>query len=179
MKNILIISTSLRNDSNSQHLASEFEKGAKAKGHNVQLITLKNKSIKFCQGCLSCQKTNKCIIKDDTNEICEKIKNADILVFATPIYYYEMCGQMKTLLDRCNPIFSTNYNFRDVYLIATAADNNKSAMDGAIKGMQGWIDCFEKAVLKDVIYGIDLMGSNEAKAHQQLLQEVYELAYNI
>ena len=55
--------------------------------------------IQFCIGCLSCQKTQKCVLNDDANLIAEKVKDADTLVFATPIYYYEMSGQMKTLLD--------------------------------------------------------------------------------
>lgn len=63
-----------------------------------------NKKIEFCKGCLSCQNTGKCIIKDDANEIIEKIKNSDVVVFSTPIYFYEMAGQMKTLLDRTNPL---------------------------------------------------------------------------
>ena len=52
-----------------------------------------------------------------------KVKNAEVIVYATPIYYYEMCGQMKTLLDRLNPLYSADYLFRDIYMIATAAEN--------------------------------------------------------
>ena len=62
--------------------------------------------------------------------------HADAIVFATPIYFYEMCGQMKTLLDRTNPLFSADYSFTDIYLLATAADSSKNSMDGAIKGLQ-------------------------------------------
>ena len=60
-----------------------------------------------------------------------------MIAFATPIYYYEMCGQMKTLLDRMNPLYTSEYAFRDIYLLTTAAENDESAMDGAVKGMQG------------------------------------------
>ena len=55
----------------------------------------------------------------------------------TPIYYYNMCGQMKTLLDRANPLFSANYQFRDVFLLAAAAEEDEHIVDGAVTGLQG------------------------------------------
>lgn len=70
MKNVLIISTSIRNGSNSEILAKKFLDGALESKHNVEFITLKNKEIKYCLGCLSCQKTKKCIIKYDEEECC-------------------------------------------------------------------------------------------------------------
>ena len=91
------------------------------------------------------------------------MQHADVIVFATPIYYYEMCGQMKTLLDRMNPLYTSEYAFRDIYLLTTAAENDESAMDGAVKGMQGWIDCFEQARLAGVIRGVGISDAGTAK----------------
>mgnify|MGYP004660941319 FL=1 len=96
-KKVLIISTSLRRGSNSDMLANECAKGAKEAGHDVEYISLKGKEIKYCIGCLSCQKTGVCVLKDDVADIMVKVKEAEVIVYATPIYYYEMCGQMKTL----------------------------------------------------------------------------------
>ena len=112
--NILVISTSLRNKSNSDILTEKLIAGAKDAGHQVERVSLKGKNIKFCIGCLACQKTQKCVLNDDANLIAEKIKDADTLVFVTPIYYYEMCGQMKTLLDRMNPLYPSDYKFRKI-----------------------------------------------------------------
>ena len=126
-KKVLIISTSLRGGSNSDILANECAKGAKEAGHDVELLSLKGKDIKYCIGCLSCQKTGMCVLKDDVADIMVKVKEAEVIVYATPIYYYEMCGQMKTLLDRLNPLYSTDYSFRDIYMIATAAENDETA----------------------------------------------------
>lgn len=179
MKKVLIISTSLRKNSNSQYLAKEFERGTEDAGNKVEFISLTDKNIGFCHGCLACQKTQKCVIKDDAVEIAEKLKNADVLVFATPIYYYEMCGQMKTLLDRCNPLFPSDYAFRDVYLLATAADGDESAMDGAVKGLQGWITCFEKARLAGVVRGVGINDAGSASQHTELLKEVYALGKSV
>ena len=94
MKNVLIISTSLRGGSNSELLAKECAKGAEEAGNRVELLSLKGKKIQYCIGCLACIKTGKCVQRDDAPEIMEKLRRADVLVFATPIYYYEMCGQM-------------------------------------------------------------------------------------
>ena len=120
-KNILILSTSLRKDSNSDALAG-VPRGAEA-GHHAVMCSLRGKALGFCVGCLSCQKTKRCVIRDDAPAIVQQMKQADILVFATPIYYYEMCGQMKTLLDRANPLYTDDYAFRDVYPLSAAADD--------------------------------------------------------
>lgn len=80
----------------------------------MELISLKEKNIKFCIGCLACQSKGNCVLKDDVPEIMVKVKAAEAIVFATPIYYYEMSGQMKVLLDRLNPLYPTDYAFRDI-----------------------------------------------------------------
>ena len=87
-KNILIINTSLRAKSNSEVLADAFAKGAKAAGNTVEVVSLKNKNIAFCMGCLACGTLGKCVIADDAIAITEKMKQADVIVWATPIYYY-------------------------------------------------------------------------------------------
>ena len=101
-KNVLILSTSLRVGGNSDSLAKAFAEGAKEAGHQVELVSLAKKNIGFCKGCLACQSKKKCVILDYANEITEKMAQADVLVFATPVYYYGMSGQMKTMLDRAN-----------------------------------------------------------------------------
>ncbi len=178
-KKVLIISTSLRGGSNSDILARECEKGAKEAGHDVELISLKGKDIKYCIGCLSCQNTGSCVLTDDVADIMSKVKEAEVIVYATPIYYYEMCGQMKTLLDRLNPIFSADYSFRAIYMIATAAEDEETAFDKAYNGLQGWVDCFEKATLKGIVTGGGIEDANDAPNHAEVLQKAYELGKGI
>lgn len=152
-KKILIISASLRKNSNSHALALEFAKGAQASGNETEIISLSDKKIGFCKGCLACQKTGRCVIHDDADAIVQKkMINADIIVFATPIYYYEMAGQLKTLLDRANPLYSSDYSFRDIYFIAAAAEDGDDVWAKAASGLEGWIDCFPKAHLSGVIF---------------------------
>ena len=179
MKKVLIISTSLRTNSNSDILARECEKGARDAGLDTEYVSLKGKEIKYCIGCLSCQKTGKCVLKDDVADIMAKVKEAEVIVYATPIYYYEMSGQMKTLLDRLNPLYSSDYNFRDIYLIATAADDGDATFDKAYSGLQGWVDCFEKATLqgKLVAGGVDEAGS--VNNFVDIKNKAYELGKNL
>lgn len=177
-KKVLVISSSLRKNSNSEMLADEFMRGAKEAGHQAEKVSLRDKRIGFCKGCLACQKTGHCVINDDAAEIAQKMLTADVIAFATPIYYYEMSGQMKTMLDRANPLFSSDYAFRDIYLLTTAADSDEDAMDGARKGLEGWIACFEKAELAGTVFagGVDAPG--EAKEHPAL-EKAYQMGQNI
>lgn len=178
-KKVLIIATSLRKGSNSTIIAEEFAKGAKDAVHEVEMISLHDKKIEFCKGCLVCQKTQKCIINDDISMILEKMRVSDVVAFSTPIYFYEMCGQMKTFIDRTNPLFPSEYKFTDIYLLATAADDESSSIDGAVKGLQGWIDCFEKASLKGVIRGTGVVDAREVKSVANILEDTYIMGKNI
>ena len=170
MKNILIISTSLRNKSNSEILAQQALRGALAAGNHAELITLKDKDIRFCKGCLACQKTMKCVIGDDVAEILGKVKAADTLVFVTPIYYYELSGQLKTLLDRLNPLYPQEYSFRDVYLMTTSAEEGDEVIETAVGGLKGWIACFEKAHFAGVFNGGGVNDAGEVSAREELLK---------
>lgn len=177
-KTVLILSTSPRKGGNSDTLAEEFARGAREAGHQVEKIELYNKAIGFCRGCLACQKTRRCVIHDDADIITQKMLTADVLVFATPIYFYEMCGQMKTLLDRSNPLYPADYAFREVYLLAAAADGELSAMDGAVKGLEGWLACFEKAKLAGTVFGggADAVGTIQGNP---ALREAYEMGVKV
>ena len=162
MKKVLIISASPRKNSNSEALALSFAEGAKEAGNEVEFISLRGKMINFCRGCFACQKTQRCVIHDDADEICQKMLNANILVFATPIYYYEMSGQMKTLLDRMNPLYPSDYAFTDVYFLSAATDEEESTPNRAINGLGGWIECFERAKFSGSVFmgGVTKAGEN-------------------
>ena len=115
------------------------------------------------------------MLQDDVAEIMAKVKDAEVIVYATPIYYYEMAGQMKTLLDRLNPLYSSDYAFRDIYMIATAAEEEDSAFEKAYNGLLGWVDCFEKAELKGIVTGGGIVDPNDAGNHKDTMQKAYHL----
>ena len=121
-KKVLIISTSLRGNSNSEILAKECEKGAWDAGHDVEFLSL---------------------------------------------------------LDRLNPLYDSDYRFRDIYMIATAAEDESTTIEKAYNGLQGWVDCFERAELKGCIFGGGINAAGEAVQHAEAMQQAYDLGRNV
>lgn len=177
-KKVLIIGASPRKSGNSNRLAKEFARGAEAAGNETEVIYLYDKNIGFCRGCLVCQNTQKCVIHDDANIIAGKMKEAEVIAFASPVYFYEMNGQLKTLLDRSNPLYPSDYAFRDIYMLTSAAEDEESVPEKAVSGLEGWIKCFEKARLAGCVFagGADAIGSIEGHPS---LQKAYEMGKNI
>ena len=203
MKKVIVISTSLRHGSNSDMLAEKFVEGAKAAGNEVEKVSLMGKDIQFCKGCMACQKAaseqeqsqtclgpaerelarqevklRRCVIKDDVNDIMAKVLKADVVVWATPIYYYEMSGQMKTLIDRMNAMYEQDYRFRDVYLLTTAAEDEPETPKRAETGLTGWIDCYPKSRLAGTLFCGGVNDAREIEGNPKL-QEAYELGKSI
>ena len=147
-KKVLVVSTSLRGNSNSEILAKECERGAKDAGHEVEFVSLRGKDIRFCIGCMTCQKTGRCVLKDDVAEIMAKVKESEVIIFATPIYYYEMCG-------------------------------DAHAIDKAYNGLQGWVDCFEKAERKGYVFGKGIAEPGDARNHTETLLDAYNLGKSL
>lgn len=173
-KKVLVISTSLRNNSNSEALADSFAKGAEEAGNQVERISLRDKKISFCKGCLACLKAGKCIIRDDALEVAEKMHDAEVIAFATPIYYYEMSGQMKTMLDRANSLYGSDYHFGDIYLLSAAAEDKEDVDQRAVSGLEGWIACFERARLSGTVFAGGVDGTGEIEGHPAL-ESAYEM----
>ena len=174
MKKVIVISTSFRPGSNSNALAQRFAEGAKAAGNEVEFISLRGKDIKFCIGCLSCQKTGACVFKDDVPAIMDIVLDADVVCWASPIYYYEMSGQMKTLIDRMNAMYPLDYKFRDVYLLTTAAEDEDETPKRAVAGLTGWINCFPKSRLAGTLFCGGVNDPLEIEGNDKL-QEAFEL----
>ena len=118
--------------------------------------------------------TQHCVINDDAPAIVAKMHDADVIVFATPIYYYEMCGQLKTLLDRANPLYSSDYHFRDIYMLTSAAEDEEYVPERAVAGLTGWIDCFEKARLTGTVFAGGVSAPGETEGHPSLVR-AYEM----
>ena len=169
-KKVVVLSTSLRSNSNSELLAKSFVEGAKESGNEVEYISLKNKDIRFCIGCLACQKLGHCVIKDDVTDIMDSVLYADVVVWATPIYYYEMSGQMKTLIDRLNPMYSKDYRL--------AAEEGDEVFEKVITGLNGWIDCFEKTSIKGTVLCGGVSSAGDISSNDKL-KEAYNLGSHV
>lgn len=153
-KNVLIISSSPRKGGNSDTLCDEFARGAKESNNHVEKIFLKDKTINYCTGCGLCVENNNtgCSQNDDMTEVLDKIINSDIIVLATPIYFYAMSAQMKTLIDRCCARYTQIKN-KDFYFILTSADTEKASLERTVEGFRGFLTCLENAKEKQIIYG--------------------------
>lgn len=161
-KKILVLSGSFRKKGNSDILCDAFISGAQEAGHQIEKIYINDKQIHYCRGCGVCNTTHKCVQKDDMAEILEKMIQADVIVMATPVYFYAMNGQMKTLIDRCVPRY-TEIKSKEFYFIVAAADENHAAMDRTLEEFRGFLDCLDSPEEKGVIYGTGAWKAGEIK----------------
>lgn len=176
-KKVLILSGSPRRNGNSDILCDEFMKGALEKGNNVEKIRVAEKNIGYCRACYGCRGTDVCVIKDDMAEILEKMIEADVLVLASPVYFYSIDAQLKTLIDRTVARWTEVKN-KELYYIMTAADAEKEAMDTTLACFRGYADCVEGAKEMGVIYGTGVYEKGEILDTSTML-EAYEMGLGI
>lgn len=177
-KTVLIVSSSPRKNGNSETLAEAFANGAREAGYSVETVRLREKQMGFCRGCLACLKLGRCVIQDDAVEIAAKMHDANVLVFATPVYYYCVSGQLKTMLDRANPLFDTDYAFTKTYLLATAAEDAPETFAGTEKAVQGWVDCFPRCALVGTVFAGGVNGVGEIAGHAAL-EQAYQMGKEV
>lgn len=178
-KKVLVISASPRKGGNSDTLCDEFMKGAIDSGNTVEKIFLRDKKINYCTGCGFCNTNDytACSQKDDMALILDKMVIADVIVMATPVYFYTMNGQMKTFIDRCCARY-THISNKDFYFIATAADVRPQALERTFDGLRGFIACLENAREAGLIYGAGVWNMGEVK-DTNFIKEAYEMGKNI
>lgn len=176
-KKVLILSGSPRKGGNSDLLCDAFAKGAAEKGHQVGKVFLAQQKIAYCSGCGICQNTGKCVIQDDMSAIMDKMVDADVLVFATPIYFYNMSAQMKTLIDRCCPRY-TEMKDKALYLLMTAFDDSKNTTDTTIAGFQSFLDCLDGGEIKDSLFASGVHALGEVK-DTPFMKKAYQMGGSI
>lgn len=177
-KKILILSSSPRKGGNSDTLCDEFMRGTIDSGNDAEKIFLRDKEIHYCTGCSVCSLYRKpCPQKDDAAEIINKMIAADVIVMATPVYFYTMCSQMKTLIDRCCSRYTEITN-KEFYFIVTAAEDDRSRMLRTIDTFQGFLDCLENPTIKGTLFGLGVWHVEEIK-NNPAMQEAYIAGMNI
>lgn len=179
MKKVLLISSSPRRNGNSDLLCDQFMKGAIEAGHRAEKIFLADKTIHYCTGCGACANaTRPCVQKDDVAEILEKMVEADVIVLATPVYFYTMCAQLKTLIDRSCPRYTAISN-KEFYFILTAADTSRAAMNRTLESLRGFTeDCLENSREKGIVFGLGVMDRGEVK-ETPAYREAFEMGKRI
>ena len=178
MKKVLILSGSPRKGGNSDTLCDEFMRGAKEAGNEVEKIRVSEKKIAYCRGCYYCQKSGGvCAIKDDMAEILQKMIDADVIVLASPVYFYSIDAQLKTVIDRTVARWPEVKN-KEFYYIATSADEDRKSQERTIECFRGYADCVEGAVEKGVIYATGVYQIGEIK-NSPALKEAYETGLKV
>ena len=150
-KKVLILSGSPRKGGNSDLLCDEFLRGAREAGHEVEKLRVAEKKIAPCSGCYYCTAHDgACVHKDDMAEVLQKMIDADVIVLASPVYFYSINAQLKAVIDRTVARWLEVRN-KEFYYIVTMADEDPASADTTLVGLRGYADCVEGAVEKGVI----------------------------
>ena len=152
-KKVLILSGSPRKGGNSDLLCDEFMRGAQEAGHEVEKIRVAAKKVAPCSACYYCRDHGgECVHKDDMADILQKMIDADVLVLASPVYFYSIDAQLKAVIDRTVARWLEVQN-KEFYYIATMADEANTSADTTLACFRGYADCVEGAVEKGVLIG--------------------------
>lgn len=177
-KKVLILSGSPRKNGNSDLICDEFMKGALESGNDVEKIRVSAKNIHPCLGCYHCKDNNgKCVFDDGMAEILQKMIDADVLVLASPVYFYSIDAQLKALIDRTVARW-TEVKDKEFYYIVTMADEELSSADTTIACFSGYADCVEGAVEKGIIIGNGIYEKGEVK-NSDVMKKAYEMGKTV
>lgn len=178
MKQVLIISASPRRNGNSNALCQQFAKGAQESGNQVESIFLADQKISYCRGCGVCNTTHTCVQKDDMAGLLEKMIAADVIVFATPVYFYTMDGQLKTFIDRTVPRYTEITN-KEFYFLLTAADTEKKNFTRTIESIRGFTEeCLDGAKECGALCATGVWKVGEVQ-NTPAFAEAYEMGRNV
>lgn len=177
-KNVLILSGSPRKNGNSDILCDEFMKGAIESGNNVTKINVAHKKVSPCLACYYCTNHGgECVQKDDMAEILQAMIDADVIVLASPVYFYSIDAQLKIVIDRTVARWLEVKN-KEFYYIATCADDNKESIETTFACFRGYIDCVEGAKEMGKIYGVGVYEKGEI-LNTPAMKEAYEMGKSI
>ena len=176
--NILILAGSPRKGGNTELLVEAFVKGASQK-HHVEVVSVHDYKVNPCMGCNACFKSesNSCVQKDDMPLIYEKMAVADMLVIASPVYFYGLSAQLKAVIDRFhNPIRDT-YHIKKTALLLVGAASLPELFDGILAQYRLCLNFFK---LEDagrvLVRGVKDKGDIQ---NTEAIQKANELGLNI
>ena len=175
---ILILSGSPRKGGNTDLLVEAFVKGASQK-HHIEVVSVHDYKVNPCMGCNACfvSKNNTCVQKDDIPIIYEKMAHADILVIASPVYFYGLSAQLKAVIDRChNPIRDT-FKIKKTSLLLVGAATLPELFDSILAQYQLCLNFFNlEDVGRVLVRGVKDKGDIK---DTNALNEAFELGQNI
>ena len=177
-KNVLILSGSPRKGGNSDILCDEFARGAQEAGNAVEKIRVAAKKVAPCSGCYYCRSHGgECAHKDDMAEILQKMIDADVIVLASPVYFYSISAQLKAVIDRTVARW-LEVRDKDFYYIVTMADEELESADTTLACFRGYADCVEGAAEKGVLIGNGVYEPGTVKA-TAAMERAYQMGKNV
>lgn len=177
-KKVLILSGSPRKGGNSDLLCDEFMRGATESGNTVEKIRVAEKKINYCRACYYCRNSGgECAIKDDMSDILQKIIDADVIVLASPVYFYSIDAQLKAVIDRTVARWLEVEN-KEFYYIMTAADETKESMETTLACFRGYADCVNGAKECGVVYGTGVYEKGKVK-DTPAMQKAYKMGLSV
>ncbi|MDE6213057.1 MAG: flavodoxin family protein [Lachnospiraceae bacterium] len=191
MKRILVVMGGGRPKGNTAQLVDAFVRGAEEAGHSVEKVSLLKTEVKGCLGCNACRYGKPCVQKDGFNELAPKIKQADLIVFASPLYFWTISSKLKAFIERFYCIAEEDpeppygryekYPVKDSALLMTSADEFFWTFEQAVSYYQfaivNYIGFHDRGM---VLAG----GCGDTNGQPQIdktghLQEAYEFGKNI
>jgi multimeric flavodoxin WrbA len=181
-KHVLVFKGSPREKGNSSILAEKAAEGAKAAGAEVESFTLHNMDIRPCDACDICQETGVCVLMDDMQTLYPKLRGAEAIVIASPIYWFTISAQTKLFIDRWYALESTQGNAlkgKQFGIILTYGDTDPYS-SGAINAIRTFQDMMRYlgADIRGIVYGT---ASNEGDVLSQpkLMERAYLLGQKL
>ena len=179
MSKIAVLVGSMRKYGNTELLVSDFVKGAEENGNEVSLISVANYHVMPCKGCNACRKrVNKdCIIQDDMQKVFSILKEADIIVLASPVYFYGISAKLKAIIDRLHQPARSALKVKKLGLLLVAADTLPTVFDAIKLQYHLILDYFHLQNIGEVMaYGVEAVGDIKNKP---ILEEAYLLGRQV
>ena len=178
MKNILILLGSPRKGGNSDLLCDEFMRGALESGHRAEKIVLSERGIGYCTGCYLCRLSNGvCSIEDDMQEVLSKIIKADVLVLSTPVYFYSISAQLKTVIDRTVARWK-EIKDKDMYYIVVSGEHDMDYCNSALTYLRNYAKCIQGSNERGVLCGVGVYDKGEIR-NTEAIVAAYEMGKNV
>ena len=178
LSNIVILVGSVRKNGNTAQLAQRFAEGA-AKNNNVEIVSVADYNVNPCIGCNSCftREGNQCFQNDDMVQIYEKLRNANIVVIASPVYFYGISAQLKAIVDRLHTPMRNTFHIKKLGLLLVGAVQLPNLFDPILMQYQMVLDFFELESIGTVLVrGVKDIGGIEGSSS---LEEAYELGSSL
>lgn len=176
--NILILNGSMRINGNTARLAQSFAEGA-VQNNNVEIVYVADYNVNPCIGCNSCfvREGNKCFQDDDMVKIYEKLRNADIVVIASPVYFYGISAQLKAIVDRLHTPMRNTFHIKKLGLLLVGAAYLPNLFDPILMQYQMVLEFFKLESIGTVLVrGVNDIGDIDGNS---ALKEAYDMGVSI